>query len=168
MSVHATADEMIRRRQRVDESAAHSLHVKSRRAIGNAEFVLNDAGGARKHHVGRGRGENDQVDVVGHEAGRLDGALSGDQGQIAARHIGVSVVTRMDAAARHDPFVAGFDAVGRQTGGQLCVGLAIGRQVTARPGDTGINTRHKLAIGDAVVSAGKAGLVWQLAIAAAG
>ena len=55
----------ISHRQGIDEAAAHGLYVKRRATVGNTQFVLHDAGCGRKHHIGRGRGHNDQINLAG-------------------------------------------------------------------------------------------------------
>ena len=100
-------------RQRIDEAAAHRLHVKRRRAM-VAQFVLQNAGRRGKHHVGRGGGHDDQVEVFGLDTRRLQGIVRGHQRQVAAENTRIGKMPGTDAGALNDPFVAGLNALGGQ------------------------------------------------------
>jgi hypothetical protein len=59
------ADEFLGNRQRIDETAAHRLHIEGGRAM-IAQLALQQARGTRKDEI-RGRGgDNDQVQVGSH------------------------------------------------------------------------------------------------------
>ena len=137
----AVGDQRVGHRQRVDEAAAHRLHVEHR-ATGNAQLVLHDGRGGRKHHVRRGGGNDDQVDVAGLQAGRLQRGLRRRHRQLAGRHIGRGKVARLNAGALDDPFVRSLDAPRGQFGHQVVVGHPARRQVAAGAGDAGIASCH--------------------------
>src|SRR5258706_1845743 len=60
----ARADEQIGDRQCVDKTTANGLHVE-RRTTRNAEFRLQNTGGAGKYDVRRRRSDNNEIDVCG-------------------------------------------------------------------------------------------------------
>ena len=132
----------ISHRQSIDEAAAHGLHIKRRATVGNTQFVLHDAGGGRKHHIGRGRGHNDQIDLAGLQIGRLQGLARGFFGQIAAVHAGIGEMARLDAGALHNPFMRRFNACLCQLGGQVVVTDAPRGQIAACADDAGIGFDH--------------------------
>ena len=61
-------DHRIGHAQGIDKAAAHRLNIKRRAAIGT-QLVLQDAGRGREHHVRRGGGHDDQIDVSGIQTG---------------------------------------------------------------------------------------------------
>ena len=102
--------------QRVDEAAAHRLHVEGR-AARRAELRLQHAGRAREDHVRRGGGDDDEVEVAGGDAGRVAARCGA---AASARSLVVSSSAAMcrcaDAGARADPLVGGVDRRARARG----------------------------------------------------
>ena len=80
------------------------MHVERGAAVG-AQLVLQDAGSRGEHHVWRGRGEDDEVNVLGLAASHLQRTAGSVQAQGAAGFIIGSEMARMDAGALHNPFV---------------------------------------------------------------
>ena len=126
----AGTDELFGDGQRIDEAAAHRLHVEGG-GTRIAEPPLQQAGDAREDVVGRRGGDDDQVERVGIDPGSLERALAGCEGQVAARRRRVGEVAGTDAGARDDPLVAGVDA----TGHQIVVADRLPGQVAADTGD---------------------------------
>ena len=90
--------------QGVDEAAADRLDVE-RRAARGAQLVLQQRGGGGKHHVGRRRCHDDEIQIVGLQSCCRQGALRGFERQVAAADIGRSEMTRVDARPLHDPLI---------------------------------------------------------------
>ena len=130
----AGLDEGVARRQCVDEAAAHGAQVERGAVVAHAELVLDDARGAGEaaEEVRRGRGDDDQVDLVGVQPGRVERHAGRVDGQVGGVLVGSSVVAGGDAAAGRDPLVRGLDARGGQLRRQLVVGDALCGQVAAR------------------------------------
>src|SRR6476469_6365678 len=61
--IGVAGDELLRDFNREEESSAGSREVEARR-FGGADLRLNKAGGRGKHHVWRGRGNEDQIDFI--------------------------------------------------------------------------------------------------------
>ena len=127
--MRAAADKLVRRGQRIDKAGADGLQVECRALVGDAELLLHEASGARENVVGRGRGDDDQVDVLAVDTGRLDRPFGRLDGQVARRDIGLGPVTRRDAAARDDPLVASLDALLGKLSRQVGVRDAPRRQI---------------------------------------
>ncbi|MNY35525.1 hypothetical protein D3C86_1699350 [compost metagenome] len=71
----------------------------------HAEPVLNIDGRRRKRVVGRRRGQNDQIEICGRQAGIVERRACGG---LAERRRGLAFagdVTLADAGALHDPLV---------------------------------------------------------------
>ena len=100
----ARLDKCVRHGQRIDKTAAHRLHVKGRAAC-RTELALQDAGSGREHHVGCGRGDDDQVNVLRRAVRRLQGVFGGFKRQVAAEHAFTGKVAGVDAAALDNPVV---------------------------------------------------------------
>ena len=131
---HARADHRIGDRQRVDEARAHGLNVE-RSAAGDAELLLHQARGRRKHHVRRAGCDDDQVDARGIDIGGFERAPCRGHREVAAADIGLGEVACANAGALDDPLIGGFDAVDRELRSQSVVGQAFGRQEAAGAGD---------------------------------
>ena len=99
------------------------------------QLVRDEAGGGRKHHVGCGRADNDQVDVGGLHTCSLQGPLSGLQSQVTAVHTGIDKMPGLDACPFDDPVFARLNTFGRQLCHQISIGQTPGRQKTAGAGD---------------------------------
>jgi hypothetical protein len=128
----AAADEPIRRRQRVNEAAADCLHVEGR-TTGNAERLLDQAGGARKHVVGRRGGADDQVDVRSRDPGRAQCRLRRLGSQHRAGDIGLGQPALLDPGPGDDPLVGSLHTLAGQFLRQFAVGDAPRRQGAADP-----------------------------------
>ncbi|SQC39924.1 Uncharacterised protein [Clostridium sporogenes] len=137
----AAADEAVGRRHRVREARTHGLYVECRAAVLDAELVLQQARGAREHEIGGRSRDDDQVDRLRIDTGRFDRTTRRLEREIARRDVRCGEMARMDARARHDPFIARLDAFLRKTIGQLLVRDAVGRQVAARAEHAGIESR---------------------------
>ena len=133
----AAADHGVGHGQGIDETRAHRLHVKGR-TTGNAQLVLHDAGRGGEHHVRRGSGDDDQVDLVCRCAGSLECLACGLDRQIAAESAFIGKMAGSDAGTLDNPFVGRLDTTRCQLLHQLLVGHETGRQIAAGTGDTGI------------------------------
>ena len=136
----AGADHRVGHRQRVDEARTHGLHIEGW-AAGNAQLALDDGGRGRKHHVRRGCGDDDQVDVLGLAASGLQRMACGADTQVAGRLLRRREMARANARALDDPVVRGLDAARGQFGRQVGVGDTARRQRTAGAGDAGVALR---------------------------
>ena len=114
---------------RVDETAAHRLHVE-RRAAGDAELRLQQAGGAREDVIRRRGRDDDQIDFRCIHAGGLERPLARFEREVAGCLLLVGDVAAGDAGALADPGVAGVQALG-----EIVVGHDARRQVAAGAGD---------------------------------
>ena len=130
----AGPDQRIRNRQRIDEAAAHSLHVE-RGATCDAEFVLEDGGGRGENHVRRRRRDDDQVDLRRVATCRLQRMPAGFERQVAAGDVRRSEMARTDTGALHDPLIGGFNPALCQLAAQIVVGDAVWREVAAGAGN---------------------------------
>jgi hypothetical protein len=122
--------------ERIDEARAHGLDVEGD-ADRRAQLALDDGRGRREGHVGRGRGDDDQVDVGGGLAGVGQGASRGLDGQVAGRLVVARLVALADAGALLDPLVAGVDDLG-----QVGVGDDLLGQIGTDAGDGAANNAH--------------------------
>jgi len=82
---------------------------------------MQDAGGGWKNHVRRGRGHDDQVEILGLAPGGLERSAGGVQGQVAAVDAVFGEVPRTDAGAFGDPRVTRLQPAPRQHGGHVVV-----------------------------------------------
>jgi len=133
----AGTDHGIGHRQGIDKATAHRLHIKDRAARG-AQLVLEDGGSGGEHHVRRGRGDDDEVNVLCAQAGGLQCVARRLQRQVAAGNCSVGEMPRLDARALHNPFVGRLDAAAGQVGHQFGIGHPARRKVTAGAGNSGI------------------------------
>ena len=90
--VGARHDELLGDFQAVNKSGAGGFEVESGRAA-RADFLLHQAGRGRKRHVGRDGGDDDQIDLLGGDAGRFHGAQGG-----LRRHVGGEFILGGDVA----------------------------------------------------------------------
>src|SRR5690606_2684810 len=138
------ADEVVGHRQRVDEARAGRVDVEGRAAVG-AQAVLHQAGGGREDDVGGGGAEHAQVELGRLDAGRVQRARGGVEGQVAGGFALGGDVPLADAGPGGDPLVAGVDELR-----QVVVGQHLFRQVAAGTRDAGIHTlshHHSTATG---------------------
>ena len=94
--------------QRVKKSGASGGEVESPGAIG-AQFVLHQAGGRGKQHVGRDRGDQNHFEISGRYAALSERSLGSLHGEIAAGYALVGEVAFADAGALQDPIVGSLD-----------------------------------------------------------
>ena len=128
--VGAGHDELLRDFQAVDETRAGGFQVKGRGAVG-ADLALHQAGGRGKGHVRRDRGHDDQVDLLGGDAGALHGAQGGLRGQVGGEFVLGGQPALFDAGAGGDPLVGGVHhlfqvGVGEDLGGHIGADAADG------------------------------------------
>ncbi len=129
----------------IDEAAAYRLHIECR-AVLRAELRLQQAGGAGKDVVGGGGRDNDQVDLGGRHARRLEGTAARLEREVA-RGLGfLRDVALDDTGAAANPGVARIEPRG-----ELVVHHDARRQVAAGAGDPGIN--HWTAVGISAIRA---------------
>ena len=96
-------------RQRVGERRAGGAEIEAPRVV-RADLVLQQARGARKHHVRRDRADDDEADVVGRRARRCAIALERRfLAEIGRRHARIDDVPLADAGALQDPLVGRLD-----------------------------------------------------------
>lgn len=93
----------------------------------DTEFVLQQASGAQKHAVGRGRGDDNEVRVAWPETGGLERAVRGMLRQIASCFLIRGDMALADAGALEDPRVGRVHhfleiGIGKHTGGQVTTG----------------------------------------------
>ncbi|KAI1697474.1 hypothetical protein Ddc_19695 [Ditylenchus destructor] len=104
----------------------------------DAELVLQQTGGGREDHVRRGRGDDDQIDLVGADAGGLQRGQRCGQRQIAGRDVRRGEMAGVDAGALHDPVVRGLDPVTGEALGQILIGDAGSGKMAARTENAGV------------------------------
>ena len=106
--VRAGRDHVGGGRQRVGESRTRGAEIESPRAVG-ADLVLDEARGARKHHVGGGRADDDEIDVVGSEARLGDRFERRLFRKIGCRDAGIDDVPFANPGALKNPLVRRVD-----------------------------------------------------------
>src|SRR5690606_30412390 len=120
------ADEAVRYGQRVNEAAAYRLHVESHCAL-VAEALLQQAGGAGKHLVGGGRGDDDEIEVLGPHARSFQRLLARFESKIAGVLALLGEVALADTRTRRDPLIRGVDGLGKVViGDEACGQIAAG------------------------------------------
>ena len=126
--------------QRTYLSAIESAYMKPAQAVSTlkaghaeaAEALLQQHAAVGEDQIRRGRAEGDEVDILGRQAGGLQGAPRGLLGQI---HRGLAVggdVAALDAGARADPLIGRVDlllefAIGDDALRQIRAGAADAR-----------------------------------------
>ena len=133
MSGCAGLDELVGHREGIHEAAAYRLQVERRLAVGHAQLGLHDAGGAGKHQVGRGGGDQQQVDVVGLQARNLERRACRMSSQIAGEFTLGGNMPLADAGAFDDPLIVRIDQLF-----EIGVGEDAGRQIAAGAENAGI------------------------------
>ena len=104
--IGARHDELLADLQPVDEAGTRGLHIKGGRPAG-ADFLLHQAGGVGKGHVRGDGGDDDELDLVGGDAGHFHGALGGVGGEVGGEFVFGRETPFLDAGARDDPFIGG-------------------------------------------------------------
>ena len=112
----------IRHGQSINEATAHSLHIKRRAAVGNAQLVLHNAGRRREHHVRRAGGNNDQVNLVGFNTCGFERLLSGQHSHVTATNPIIGKPAGLDAGAFNNPLMRCFNARASQLLHQILIG----------------------------------------------
>src|SRR5690606_27539496 len=115
---------------RVQEARAGGIDVE-RAASGDPQPFLQQAGRGREHQVRRGGADDDQVELVGTGAGRLERTRGRVVREVHGGFAFGGDMALTDAGARGDPLVAGVDDPG-----QVVVGQHLAGKVAAGPGDT--------------------------------
>ena len=131
----AGLDHGVGNRERINEPAAHGLHVKCRASIG-PQLVLQNAGRRGKHHVRRRGGHDDQIDICSRQASCLQRCARGLQTQITAANLGRGKMTRPNSGTTNNPFIGSFHTVCGQFRSQIGIGQSTGWKVAASSGDT--------------------------------
>jgi hypothetical protein len=126
-------DEAVGDTQRVHESAAHRLHVE-RRALPETELRLQQAGRARKHHVGRGRRDYYEIDVFRGKLRGFERAPGCLEREIARLLVIGGDVPLANSGSRPDPLVGG---VHQRL--EVAIREHLLRKITAGPGDSRID-----------------------------
>ena len=129
---HAAGDVRLRGGIGVDEAGAGRGHVHRRRAR-VADGLLDQR--RRRGHpvVGRQGGEEDEVDLVGVDAGRPDRPQRGDRRHRRGRLVGGRDASLADPRPRHDPLVGRVDHLL-----EVVVGEDLRRRVAAPAGHMGM------------------------------
>ncbi len=106
--VRAARHELARRRQRIGERGTGRAQVETPGVV-RADLVLDQAGGAREHHVRRHRPADDHADV-GRRQPRVGDRLNRRLlAQVRRRHARIDDVPLADAGPLQDPVVGGVD-----------------------------------------------------------
>ena len=103
----------------------------------HAQFHLHQGGGSRKGIVGRGGGNDDEVDVIGGDAGIGHGPLGGFHGKVGGELALRSDMALLDADPLLDPLIGGLDH-----SGQFSVGEHLFRQIATDTADNGTRLGH--------------------------
>ena len=101
-------DELLRDLDRVKKSGAGCADIKAGRLI-RTDFLLHEARGAWKEHVGRDGRDNDQVDFPRGHAGVLQCGLRGFRREIAGVLVRRGNSPFLDPGTRDDPLVGRLD-----------------------------------------------------------
>ena len=106
--VRAARHHLASRRQRISEGGTGRAQIESPGPMG-ANLRLQQAGGARKHHVRGDRSHDNHIDVVGRQPGALNGGDGRLLPEVGGCHTGIDGMALSDARALKDPLVAGAD-----------------------------------------------------------
>jgi hypothetical protein len=136
--VDAAFDELGAGRQRVNESAASGGDIEAP-AVSDLEFVLNQAGSGRIHHVGSYGSDNDGLNVADVRAVTFDKILDGIDGQVAGRNAFFDDMTFADTGPCEDPVVGRLYHLL-----QLEIIEYLGRDISAESSDLGTSKRFQL------------------------
>jgi len=129
----AGLDELVGDAHGVDEAAAHRLQVERRAAVGHPQLGLHDAGGAGEHQVGRGGGDQQQVDLVDRQARRIERGARRCRGKVAGELAFGGDMAFTDAGTFDDPLIVGVDQLFK-----IGVGENALRQIAAGAKNAGI------------------------------
>ncbi len=135
----AAADEIVGDGEAINEARADRLNVEGR-AARHTEAGLNLGRGRRESLVGRRRGDDDDVDIVGFHAGIIERASRGFKGEIGGGFAFARDMAALDAGARHDPGIGGVDHLG-----QIVIGENLVRQMGAAADNDGTRDGHETA-----------------------
>ena len=122
-------DELLRDFDREKESGAGRRDVETGRSF-RADLCLNKAGGGGKHHVGRGGGDEDEIDFIARDAGLFHRGERGFGAHVAGVFVVRGDAALLDAGAGGDPLVIGLDDLG-----EIVVGENFFRHVAAGADD---------------------------------
>ena len=122
-------DELLRDFDREEKSGAGGRDVEAGR-FGRADLRLHKAGGRGKDHVGRGRGDEDQIDFIAGDSGLFHRGERGFGAHIAGVFVLRGDAAFLDAGAGGDPLVIGLDDLR-----EIVVGENFFRHVTAGADD---------------------------------
>ena len=106
--VGARHDELLADLESVNETRTRGLEIE-RGGAGGPEFLLHETGRRRERHVGRDRGDDDEVDLVGGDAGFFQRALGGFGTEVGGEFVFSGDAAFLDAGAGGDPLVGGLD-----------------------------------------------------------
>jgi hypothetical protein len=100
--------------------------------------VLQDGCCRGKHHVGRGGGDDDEVDIPSIQGRSVQSLTTCLQSQVAGVGAIGDEVPSADTGALHDPIVAGLDTASSQHRHHVGIAQPPGWQATACTGDAGV------------------------------
>jgi len=129
----ATADKIIRHRKCIDKAGADSLHIESRTAM-YIQPALEQAGGAGKHLIRRGRSHDNEIYILGTLSRRLHGAPCRLFRQVAGGFILPGYMPLDDTRPVLDPLIGSINDLL-----QIMIGHHRFRQVTAGTDDSRIS-----------------------------
>ena len=104
----AGGNQLRSRGQRIGEPRARGEKVVPP-GMRRPDAVLDEARGARKQRIGRGRADDDEVDVLRGQAGAANGLLRGFGRQVGRGDAGVDDMALTDARSLENPLVARID-----------------------------------------------------------
>ncbi len=110
--VGVRGDELLRDFDREEKTGAGGRDVEAGR-FGRADLRLHEAGGGGKHHVGRGGGDEDEIDFLACDAGLFHRGERGFRAHVAGVFVLRGDAAFLDAGAGGDPLVVGLDDLAR-------------------------------------------------------
>ena len=145
--IGARHDELLPDFQTINETGTRRLQIKRRRPV-RADFLLDDARRCRKRHVRRDGGDNDEVNLVGSDAGLFHRPLRRVRRHVRSEFIPGRQPPRFDAGARDNPFIRRVHHFF-----QVGIGQDFRRQIRADTGD-GTGAALKIKLGARVFKLG--------------
>ena len=106
--VCAGGDHVHGRRERIRKPGARRAQIEAPRSV-RADLVLEQARGARKHHVGRRRADDDEVDIVRSEPGLRDRFQRRFLREVRRPDPWIDDVTLANSGSLKNPFVRRVD-----------------------------------------------------------
>ena len=91
---------------------AQAAEMSRQAALCRPDLCLNKAGRRGKYHVGRGRGDEDEIDFIARDAGLFHRGKRGFGAHVAGVFIVRGDAALLDAGAGGDPLVIGLDDLG--------------------------------------------------------